>query len=250
MATAHGYTKYDAFIVDPDLDTRMRLKQATSSVHNFGKVHQLQGLREANQKLGTDDRCDVIFLSYRFDQAELSEFIKQAKATKNGQDAAYILVMKSKDGDSSKVAANVMVGADGFLFEPYSVDYLMEITNLAARVRLERSDAREKAALNFIVHDIINQLDVVATMKAQGFEVVTALKKLKELCTVFKTLTPDSTKYYYDIAIKLFGDAPVPKKIETKKYGGASSRVKKRMEQKATEQIVAANTTAKVDAPK
>ena len=240
-----GYQKFDAVIIDPELDTRMRLKQATSSVHQFGKVHQQQSLREAMGRLGTDDRCDVIFISYRFEQPEIVEFIKQAKATKSGQDAAYVMLMRNKDQDASKVAANVMIGADGFLFEPYSVDYLLEITNLAAKVQKERADTRERAAITFLVSDIINQIDLVASMKAQGFEVVASLKKLKEMGKVFTTLTPESFAVYTEVAIKQFGDAPVPQKIVQKKYGGASSRVKKKLEQKIAAELVTSSGATK-----
>lgn len=246
--TGPGYQKFDAVIIDPELDTRMRLKQATSSVHQFGKVHQQQSLREAMGRLSGDERCDVIFISYRFEQPEIVEFIKQAKGTKSGQDAAYVMLMRSKDQDATKVATNVMIGADGFLFEPYSVDYLVEITNLAAKVRKERADTRERGALTFLVNDIINQLDLVSSMKAQGFEVVTSMKKLKEMCTVFSTLSPESFQVYTDVAIKQFGDAPVPKKIAQKKYGGASSRVKKKLEQKIAAEMTATSGATKAEA--
>ena len=42
----NGPSKYDALIVDPDLDTRMRLKSATTSVIQFGKVNLLSDLDE------------------------------------------------------------------------------------------------------------------------------------------------------------------------------------------------------------
>lgn len=226
-------SKYEAIIADPEIDTRMRLKQATASVHNFGKVAQVGDLDEALNKLQGDDKNDVVFISYKFDQADVTSFIKQAKASKQGQDTAYILVMKTKDQSASVVAQNVMIGADGFLFEPYSVDYLIEITNLAAKVRKERTDARERGAMKFLVTDVMNQIDMISTMKQAGYEVGPHLKKLREMCGVFATLTPESHKVYMDVALQLFENAPLPKKLLQKKlYTGASDRIKKRMEKK------------------
>ena len=237
-----GLVKYTAIIADSDLDARMRLKQATAAVTNFGKVHQTNSPRETIQRLATGERIDVIFLSYRFETAEISAFIKEAKGMPAGQDAAYILLQKNEDQSASAVASNVMIGADGLLYEPYSVDYLMEITELAARVRKERSDARERGAMQFLVNDIIAQIDLVSTLKAAGYEVGASLKKLKEMCAVFSTLSPTSLEVYYKVAVEQFEKAPVPKALEKKKlYGGASSRVKKRTEAKLQAAVTASS---------
>lgn len=230
---APTFQKYNASIIDPDLDTRMRLKQATTAVHNFGKVHQLTNLREGLAAMNGYERVDVVFLSYRFDEDEVKGFIKEAKETPQGQDAAYVLVLRTKDQDSSVVAKNVMIGADGFLFEPYSVDYLLEITELAARVRKERSKAREEAAIKFLVTDVINHVDMIAYLKSCDCEVGRTLKKFKEICSVFETLDPESKEIYYKIAIEMFIEAPIPQRfLQRKTYRGASQRVKRRMEDK------------------
>jgi len=239
--------KYDAIIMDSDIDTRMRLRQATSSVTQFGKVSALSGCREALQKMQTGaEKCDVAFISSRFDTPEVTEFIKAAKETKTGQDSAYILVLTSKNQDSSTIANNVMIGVDGFLFEPYSVDQLLEITQLSARVKKERSVARERIALTLLVNDIINQVDLVCYLKSLGHEPGTSMKKLKELCAGLPNLSPDAFQIYTDVAITSFGMTPVPKRaFKTDNYKGASSRVKKRMEQKI---IGEAETIAKQQA--
>jgi DNA-binding NarL/FixJ family response regulator len=235
MAPKHSF---DAIITDPDLDTRMRLKQASASVHQFGKVFQASSLRDAQSRLASGETIDVCFLSYRFDQMEVTQFIKDAKGTKGGQDTAYILVLKSKDQQSSTVATNVIAGFDGFLFEPYSVDQLVELTALAARVRKERAGEREAAALRFLLNDIMNQVDQIAYLKAAGFDMGPSMKKFKEMCSVLQTLEPESKIIYYNLAIDLFEQAPLPKKIFQRKiYGGASSRVKKRQEKAILEQI-------------
>lgn len=230
-------TKFDAVIVDPDLDTRMRLKQCTAAVHQFGKVMQAGALKDAVARL-TSDSTDVCFISYRFDQEEVSKFIRDGKASKGGQDCAYVLVLKSQDQQSSTVATNVLAGFDGFLFEPYSVDQLLELTSLAAKVRKERGAQREEAAMKFLLNDIINQIDQIAFLKASGIDMGMSVKKLKDLCSVLKNLEPSSREIYLKVAVDTFEAAPVPKKIFQRKiYGGASSRLKKKQEQAILEQI-------------
>ncbi len=232
--------KYDAIIIDPDLDSRMRLKQACSSMYNFGKVFQLNSLEEAIGKAKGSDIIDVIFISYRFEEAKVSAFIKQAKETKGAQDAAFILVLKTKDQDTSTVAKNVMVGADGFLFEPYSVDYLLEITRLSSKVKAERSVNRERAAINMVIQDVIGAIDQLSYIRQCKVDPGSSLKRLRELCNVFNTLDEEKIKVYYEAAIKCFEEAPMPTNVfQTKRYGGVSNRIKRKMEEKILAEVQA-----------
>lgn len=227
------FQRYDGLLIDPDIQSRMRLKQATTAVTNFGKVNQVGNLREAAKTLGSVGRCDVIFISFKCEAEEAAAFVKTAKATPQGQDAAYILVLGGKNQESSTVAASVMSGFDGLLFEPYSVDNLLEITQIAARVRKERSRAREEAALKLLMTDIMNQLDLAAYLKQSGSESGRVIKKLRDTCAVLKTLSPESLELYKEISISMLENAPLPKKVfQRKQYSGASSRVKKKMEDK------------------
>lgn len=236
--------KFDAILIDPDLNSRMRLKQATTAVPQFGAVQQTSTVNEALSRMGGGDKCDVIFLSFRIDQSEITNFIRKAKETKAGQDTAYVLVMKG-GADGATIAQNVIGGADGMLFEPYSVDYLYEITNLAARVKRERSDLREKAAIQMLVQDLITQVDQLAYLKSCNMDTVRAFKRLKESCDFIRSLSPESVQAYYQMAVDSFQAAPIPSNVSKyKKYGGASDRIKKRMEKK-----VAAEMEAKAKPP-
>lgn len=229
--------KFDAILVDPDLNSRMRLKQATTAVPQFGVVQQTSTITEALSRMGSGDKCDVIFLSARLEQAEITSFIKKAKETKAGQDTAYVLVLKS-GADGATIAQNVIGGADGMLFEPYSVDYLYEITNLAARVKKERSDFREKAAIQMLVQDLILQVDQLAYLKSCSMDTTRAFKRLKESCDFVRGLSPESVQSYYDLAVDSFQAAPIPAQVSKyKKYGGASDRIKKRMEKKVVAEL-------------
>ncbi|MCB0352803.1 MAG: hypothetical protein KDD64_04735 [Bdellovibrionales bacterium] len=224
--------KYEALIIDPDLDRRMRLKSATTSVVQFRKVHLLNSLEDATSRLNGGSVVDVIFITSALPQPEIATFIRGAKELKTGQDAAYILVLQAKDQESSTVASTVMIGADGLLFEPYSVDQLVEITELAARVKSERGLAREQAALGFLLNDIMQQIDMIAYLKSVGYDVGRGIKRFKQMCGVLNSLGSESLAMYYDLAVTKFSEAPFPKKMYQKNYKGASKRVKDKMEQK------------------
>ena len=139
-----------------------------------------------------------------------------------------------------------MSGFDGFLFEPYSVDNLLEITQIAARVRKERSRAREEAALKLLISDLMNQIDLVAYLKQMQSESGRAMKKLRDTSAMLKTLAPESFELYQGLAIDLFEQAPLPKKVfQRKQYSGASSRVKKKMEDKLLAELESDSAAAK-----
>lgn len=227
----NNFEKYDALICDPDMNTRVRLKTAATAVPRFGRIGQCGALREAVDVMSGDVSFNVVFISNRIPQEAITGFIRKGRETPQGQDAAYIIVLSGSAQDSSTVAANVMVGADGFLFEPYSVESLTEITGLAARVKGERSRTREAAALSLVISDVMGQLDLIAQLKSSGLDLGPNLKKLRDMCGIFKTLNKESFDSYTSIAIEKFENAPVPVQGK-KKYGGVSDRVKKRMEEK------------------
>jgi DNA-binding NarL/FixJ family response regulator len=220
---------FDAMIIDAEISSRMRLKQATSALHNFRKVQQLGSLREGLERLKSSETCDVVFISGMLDQAELKAFIEAGKQTPHGQDSAYVLVMKAKDQGSATVATNVLVGADGLLFEPYSVDNLMDITRLSAKVKGERRQSRALAAIRFLLTDVMSQLDQIAHNKASGLEVGPSLKKFKDAAGVLGTFQGEQLHDYYDIAVDMFMSAPTPRpNFQRVKYVGASKRIQAR----------------------
>lgn len=230
--------KYESIVIDNDMAARMRLKTATTSVPSFGNVRMISTLHEAQSVLSASGHVDVIFISNRFPDREINPFIKSAKETGGGQDSAYILVLKTEDQESNTVAKNVLGGADGCLLEPYSVDQLVEITDLAARVKQERSQERQAAALRFLVQDTMKQLDRVWYLKSCGFDVGINMRKLKDMCKVFETLETESHELYLEIVVDAFEKAPLPA-FPVKKYKGVSDRVKKRMEQKILAELEA-----------
>jgi hypothetical protein len=224
-------SKYNCIILDPDMPSRMKLKQATTQVSDFGKVTPVGTINDANSILGSGEgNMDIIFVSTRFDNEVITNFINQAKACKAGQDTAYVMIVKSQ---SSSVAQNMLLGGDSVLCEPYSVDSMLEITRLAAIVKKERADAREKIAINLLIGDISNQIDLIACLKASGCEPGTSIKKFRDVCASLTKLSPETKEYYYETLINKLIDAKVPPKaLAAKKYSGVSSRVKKRMETK------------------
>ena len=233
-----GGARYNALIIDSDLDARMRLRQATTAVTDFGEVHQVSTLNEGVSQMERFERCDVVFISETFPPEHTGHFIEKAKQEKRTQDAAFVQVLKTQKDGANDLARQMMQGFDGFLFEPYSVNQLVEITQLASVVKKERSETRSRAALSLMLSDIISQIDVVAMLKSLGCDVSRATKKLSDLGQSLRSMGSSCVNLYHDLAIKFFGEAHPPSELDAaRRYRGVSDRVRKKMGDKLAQQL-------------
>ncbi len=223
--------KFNALIVDPDPSSRLRLRQAMSAVVSLQKVTQCSDTSEAARLIESARDYDLMFLSKRLDLGKISSFIDQIKSMENGRDLAFVIVQEKDDQASGKLALSMLGGADGFLVEPFSVDSLVETTILSTQVKKKRAIEREQAAISLLIKEIISQLDVYAQLRAGGHEAKISQRNLADMCSALKHITPESLDFYYEEAVRLFMNAPIPKPA-VKIYAGASNRVKKRTEQK------------------
>lgn len=230
--------KFNTLAIDPELDNRIRIKQVTSNVHVFGAFFQASSLDEGMAKLNGADRIDTIFVSERFSGDEILPFVKAAKNSKWGSESTFILLVQDKEKLKTCLAQNMVAGIDGFLCEPYSVESLTEIAQLATRLKKERSDAKEIAAIKFLMQQISEQISIIAQLKTMNLSAMRETRKLLEMSEIFKSLDEEKKQRYLNVAVDVFQTAPLPKPVTgVKSYGGISSRVKKRMEDKILKQL-------------
>ncbi|MCS6961761.1 MAG: response regulator [Deltaproteobacteria bacterium] len=227
---------FRVFIVDPDSDARLRLRQSTSSVPDIKHVVQFSSPNEALNQLSLSQHVDVVFVSNRLGKQVVKNLIQQGKQTKGGQDSAYVVVLPSAAEGKAVLAEVMMDGADGILCEPFSVEQLREITHLATRVKKERSEARERAAISLLVPEIAKQVDLVAAIRSSGMEPESSLKVLKEMAQKVK----DRGEFGLEVFLELFENyivnlpAPIINQ-SVKSYSGVSKRLKAKIERKVME---------------
>ncbi|MCB0358626.1 MAG: hypothetical protein KDD44_03295 [Bdellovibrionales bacterium] len=221
--------KLDALMVDTNLERRARLRDAAYAQRGFRNVQPVNGLDQALQRLQENNGCDVLFISYEFDREEILEFVKSAKNTTVGSDCAYIMVMKPKDQNAETVAQDVLDGADGFLFEPYSVENLFEITKISARVKKEQAEARVAAAIRMTIEGAIEEIDRVAMLCQKRGDSPKLLEKLQSICAPIRRLDRRGQNTYFELLTELFSEVPPPPSNE---YRGASKRVREMLMRK------------------
>lgn len=234
----HRPRSLGVYIVDSDVEKKLRLKQATTPVQLFKQTLLFNNLEEALAKLDYEDGADIIFLSTRFPEADVASFIGRAKQSKRGQDSTFVMVLGAKDSQSPKLPEYMLLGIDGFLFEPYSVDGLIETANLAIKIKQERRETREKLAMTVMVKDVIKQIDSLALTKRLGIGSSKIVARLDALGGSIKRLQSESLQTYFSVVVEEMIAAPLPEKLaQIESYKGASTRVKKVIEKKIIDEL-------------
>ncbi len=203
-------TQFEALIVDPDPESRMRLRQATSVCGEFASVKLESSLLDALKRMRDRMTCNVVFISQTFESTESQEFVKMARETAYGQYAAYIMVLNGSQQNRSGVAANVSGGVDGFLFQPYSVEALRETTAIAAEVRAKAAAARRVASRKLLADAIVPQVEKLFGQELIG---TPSPQQKYELKAVARSLRDayDNEGDFFDALADLFIAVPPPR---------------------------------------
>lgn len=226
---------YEALLVDADIKVRNNLKQLAQAVSAFRKAHHAGSINEAQHFMAAPTPCDVMFISYKLGMDDIKSFIEVAKKTPKGEECAYIMILSADSQDERNIAQSVLIGCHGVLCEPYSVDRLHEIAEVAKKVKLECGDKRKRAAIQMLMSSILKEFDKLSLYIQRGFPADRAKKRFVESMKVLKEYQEHSFRLYIDIAIDCFEQAPAP--APEQNYKGGSDRVRKKLEQKLREQF-------------
>ncbi|MCB0329291.1 MAG: hypothetical protein KDD70_06500 [Bdellovibrionales bacterium] len=230
--------KFRALVIESNIDRRMRLKQATMAVPRFAPITPVNTIAEASSQIEKGvSPFNIIFLSDRLDKEEMDQFIVMAKEKECSQDAAFVLIVPTQEDLSVIIARQTLAGVDGFLAEPYSVQSLSDIADLAAKIRAERSEARKIAAFRFLVKQVVEQMNLIAQLRAYQRNILKPMRKLKVMTSAFENLDNPMRDLYYRLTIEEFENAPLPAPLLSDEYKGASQRVRVKLEEKVLAKI-------------
>lgn len=230
-------TSINALIIDPKLDTRVKLKSAMRAISRFRTVIAAADYTDAQRQL-TRCKIDIVFIPESLNDSRATQFRQEVKDSMNARDAAYVVLLDN-ESDTTTVSANLLNGADGFLIEPFSVDTLLQITELAETVKLERQDARVKSAICLLVTEIVGQLGQLARIKKTGGEARLSQELLREMCSVLPELEPRMQEFYFSVLLETLPklSPPTRRKVSFRSYSGASQRIRKRLTLQAIDKI-------------
>ncbi len=214
--------EFHCLIVDSDQEARKRLLQAMKQIEGFSSDLMVDSTQDAVQKIELGKPFDVFFISESFPEEDLKSFIEKAKSLEKSQDAAFILVQRTTDDEIEARENAILLGGDGVLCAPFSVDKLQKVTELAAEVRKNRWAIREQIRMKKAMPEIMAKLDLAATVKSEGF-------KGEEL---------ESIAIFLGVALDEFEHAEVPEGLDkVDQYKGISHRVRDRIEKKVVKKL-------------
>jgi hypothetical protein len=220
-------------VVDAQIESRMRLRAMASAVHLFDKVHQVNSLKEALSRLNTDLDVDIVLIASSFTENEVTGFIKEALLTEFGSDAIFVLVAKSKAEVTKRSSANQeqLVGPDGYVFEPCSVETLTGLSELIEPVRADRASNREMLSIQSVIQEIMTHLDHLAEVTRLEYDTSKAKEKLARKCRRLQKLNASALDRYFEMAIMQFNTARPAIIVDgAMRYTGKNRRVQGKIE--------------------
>jgi hypothetical protein len=210
---------------------RMRLKEALLSEYHFVHVDHVNSIKEAQDFLRYSDAMHLIFISYRFNEQEVLNFISHAKLSPGGVDAAYIMIVEALKKTHSDMARWLASDVDSILQEPYSVDELVEVTCMGRDLHHSRRQAREVLAAEFLIRDLVKYLDLLAFMRSRGQDGSRSKAKMKGMMELLSRFHPAARENYFTRLIDVFTSQPYPEQYRRhSSYNIPSARVREKVE--------------------
>lgn len=201
---------FDALIVDPDPESRMRLRQATSVCREFREIKFASTLPQALEQLRERVQCNIIFIAQTFASDESQAFVTEARQTPYGQSCAYIMVLNTSNQTRTGIATNLTSGMDGFLFQPFSVDALKETTEIASRVKSTAKAGKQEASKELLLSNLAESIDKLADGHTVGKAMRVEKAELRCITRTLLNFYGDNSAGYLEAITNVFTTVPPP----------------------------------------
>ncbi len=206
----------------------MQLRTVAAATPCFNKIDPVPSFTEALNHLSSS-KCDVVFIGDLPIQ-DAKEFVDKARTTGYGKLAAFIFLRPQRSQNEGAAAVDVIAGADGILYAPYSVDNVTETTKIADAIREADAEARRKAAMTMLLGSVMSEVDQLgeASQKPGDSEDKPTFAKIRQLGEQLKQATKTAAVDYLGTLSKAFLEAKPPAdKSNRLGYGGVSARVQR-----------------------
>jgi hypothetical protein len=232
----------EAIIVDSDVNRINRLKLAARAEGSID-VSSVQSCKEACALLEQRNRsCNLLFLSPNLTRREVFDFVKEARTTPGGRICAYILLIDPNQSDPHALTRRLLDGIDGFLQEPYSVDGLHQLVDIARELIAKDLTNRARSAVEIAVVDLLTYIDASSSKSDEHISKHTSAERMKSLQKTLEEVYEMDQELFSDTIVQIFEKlhkrrgprAPRP----VSGYEGASARVRKRMKRKQLKSVL------------
>ncbi len=218
-----GNNHLTALIIDGDSSRRESFQQVIINAGKFEEVLTAIHLNDAIKTIKSNDKINYIFLSSDLNKDKTRGFFTKLKDDLPSATYKIILtVVPSPDTRRKTIETAISLGIDAMLFRPHTTETATQMID-----SLEKATTKfgTFSPLNLFVKETMEELDVMASMKAGGEKTSEIFTVFKERMFILRTLAPDDLETYYVSAIDLFMNSVIPQKRAKVSYSGASKRV-------------------------
>lgn len=195
-------------IIEADLEKRSRCTQAARVNNIFRKIQAIAHPRDFEARVGEGQAFDVIFIGGGISSETIIDLVRIAK--ERSEDCACIRISSGHEQDATALASTMVCGIDGFLYEPFSVDGLAQVAEVAQELKRVNQERRIKATIKLIVVEILNTVDDVSVGRSAGRPTPNSSATLARLSDAISRLGPEALPFYYEELIEKSADRIVP----------------------------------------
>ena len=194
---------YNALVITPESSRRAHLKMAIHhdqlmGGNTFASVHAASSLPEALAKLQGELSYEIVLISDSYKRDDVAEFVS-ALHQSCPQKFGIVYVLRCALQERTEIADLLLVGVDSCLCEPFSVETLREITELAAQVRKENAERKIISAAGLIVEAALDEIDRRSDQLRLGGRVGPFSHKIMEASQMFRDLSGDKRDAFFMI---------------------------------------------------
>ncbi|MCB9029861.1 MAG: hypothetical protein H6619_02335 [Deltaproteobacteria bacterium] len=240
----NAISRVAAFLIDPNSQSRHRLKYAMSVAELFERIIQEQSLDEAKQQILSPvldalkgaNLSFFVYLSRRLETERMAAFIKEIKEKRQDFTIKFVLTVDGETKCRQKcIETGILVDADAMLFEPYSAH---DISNVIKSCLKGEDFSNPESPIAWLIKDIISDLDEIVANKPSQNIAKAAMLEFRKRLAVLEGFDEKMLRKYYETAVEIFGHLEKPKEeSEIQDYEGASERVKDMVEKRKSQAL-------------
>jgi len=195
-------------VIEADSEKRSRLSQAARANNCFKKISAVAQPRDFEARVGEGHVFDLVFIGCSVRPENIDEVIRVSK--EHSEDCACILLANGHEQDAISLASTMISGIDGFLYEPFSVEGLVQVAEVARELKRVNQERRIKATVELLVVDLLNSLDDVFIGRVAGRPTPNSSGMLVKLSETLQQLGPEALPVYFEELIEKSADRMVP----------------------------------------
>lgn len=155
-------------LAEPDAARRVRLREALRSVQRV-ETYDARSYPELERHL-EEVSFDLVTISSAFERGVIKRVITTLESSPSTSKTPVVLALRSEDRAAPFVAEMYATGIAGFICEPYSVDALAGILQLAATAKEKPIDSatKDKLAASFLLSDALKHFEKVVELRLNG----------------------------------------------------------------------------------